>query len=32
MAPDQADGPSETLITYMEGYEGKAPADWKGFR
>jgi len=32
MAPDHADGPSETLIKFIESYNGKAPIDWKGYR
>ena len=32
MTPDQKDGPSQTLITFIESYGGVAPADWQGFR
>lgn len=32
MAPDQTDGPSDALMTFMKQYDGKAPADWQGFR
>ena len=26
------DGPSQTLLNYMKGFDFQAPADWKGFR
>ena len=32
MAPLKQDGPSDTLIEFMEGYGSKAPVDWKGYR
>ena len=32
MAPDNNDGPSETLISFIESNDGKAPEDWKGYR
>ena len=28
----QGDGPSQTLLSYMEAREWKCPDDWKGFR
>ncbi len=32
MAPDQIDGPSQTIIDVIESCDGKAPEDWKGYR
>jgi hypothetical protein len=32
MTPDNNDGPSQTLISFMESLGGVAPEDWQGFR
>ena len=32
MAPGHKDGPSAALISFMEEYQGQAPADWNGYR
>ena len=32
LGPNGRDGPSESLIRYIESYKAKAPQDWLGFR
>ena len=32
LGPNGVDGPSDSLITFMESFQGKAPFDWKGYR
>ena len=32
LGPGGNDGPSQSLISYIESHKGKAPVDWKGHR
>ena len=32
LAPGGTDGPAESLIKFIEEHNGRAPADWQGFR
>ena len=32
LGPNGCDGPSDGLISFIEGHNGRAPLEWKGFR